>query len=76
MQKAGYIPIASFVLPESCWTDHFYGPQVEAQKAFLEENADDRSAVAFIEYQQHESQLYYKYKEYYGYAFYIGKKTN
>ncbi len=29
MQKAGYIPIAAFVLPENCWTEHFYVPQVE-----------------------------------------------
>jgi len=76
MQSAGYIPIATFVLPESCWTEHFYEPQVEAQRAFLQENADNKSAVEFIENQRHESQLYYKYKEYYGYVFYIGKKLN
>jgi len=76
MHKAGYIPIATFVLPENCWTDHFYAPQVDAQEAFLEENADNRSAVAFVENQRHESQLYYKYKDYYGYVFYIGKKPS
>jgi ubiquinone/menaquinone biosynthesis C-methylase UbiE len=30
MQKAGYLPIASFILPETCWTDHFYAPQILA----------------------------------------------
>jgi hypothetical protein len=35
MQKAGYIPVASFILPENCWTEHFYAPQVAAQEAFL-----------------------------------------
>jgi len=30
MQKAGYIPIAAFVLPENCWTEHFYAPQVSS----------------------------------------------
>ncbi len=34
LQKAGYIPVATFVLPENCWTDHFYAPQVEAQNLF------------------------------------------
>lgn len=76
MQKAGYIPIATFVLPETCWTDRFYAPQVDAQRAFLEEHAGNGSAVAFIENQRHESRLYDTYKEYYGYVFYIGKKPN
>ena len=35
MQNAGYIPIANFILPENCWTEHFYTPQVSAQKNFL-----------------------------------------
>jgi len=27
-----------------------------------------------VENQRHEAELYYKYKDFYGYAFYIGKK--
>jgi SAM-dependent methyltransferase len=76
MQKAGYVPVATFILPENCWTEHFYAPQVNAQKVFLEKNADRKAAVEFIENQRHETQLYYKYKAYYGYVFYIGKKIN
>ena len=76
VQKAGYIPVATFILPENCWTEHFYAPQVNAQEVFLEKNADHKAAVEFIENQRHEAQLYYKYKEYYGYVFYIGKKTS
>ncbi len=30
MQKVGYIPVATFVLPENCWTEYFYAPQVNA----------------------------------------------
>ena len=74
MQKAGYIPVATFILPENCWTEHFYAPQENAQKVFLEKNAGNKAAIEFIANQRHETQLYYKYKEYYGYVFYIGKK--
>jgi len=74
MQKAGYIPVATFTLPEHCWTEHFYVPQVEAQRVFLEKNAGNKAAENFIQIQRHEAQLYYKYKKYYGYVFYIGKK--
>ena len=74
MQKASYIPVATFILPENCWTEHFYAPQVTAQDIFLEKYAGNKTAEEFIASERHEAQLYYRYKEYYGYVFYIGKK--
>ena len=74
MQKAGYVPIAAFILPENCWTEHFYAPHVHAERIFLQKHAGNKTAEEFVANQQHEMQLYYKYKEYYGYVFYIGKK--
>jgi ubiquinone/menaquinone biosynthesis C-methylase UbiE len=74
MQKAGYVPVATFILPESCWTEHFYAPQITAQEAYLEKYAGNKTAEHFIASERHEAQLYYRYKEYYGYVFYIGKK--
>ncbi|MDW7733719.1 MAG: methyltransferase domain-containing protein [Methanolobus sp.] len=74
MQKAGYVPVATFVLPENCWTEYYFAPKVDADKLFLEKNAGNKAAEEFIANQQHEAQLYNKYKEYYGYVFYIGKK--
>lgn len=74
MQKAGYIPVATFILPENCWTEHFYAPQVSAQKLFMEKYAGNQNAMRLVENLQHEAQLYARYKDYYGYVFYIGKK--
>jgi ubiquinone/menaquinone biosynthesis C-methylase UbiE len=74
MQKAGYVPVATFILPENCWTEHFYAPQVSAQEAFLKKHAGNKLAEGFIKNQRHEEQLYQKYKAFYGYVFYIGKK--
>jgi SAM-dependent methyltransferase len=74
MQKAGYIPVANFILPENCWTEHFYDPQVKAQDHFLKKYAGNSTAEEFIESERHEAQYYSRYKEYYGYVFYIGKK--
>jgi ubiquinone/menaquinone biosynthesis C-methylase UbiE len=74
MQKTGYIPVANFILPENCWTEHFYVPQVEAQEVFLRKYKGNQTADELIANQQHEALLYSKYKEYYGYVFYIGKK--
>ncbi len=74
MQNAGYIPVASFILPEICWTEQFYAPQVKAREDFLIKHKGNKAAEDFIENQRHETQLYYKYKAFYGYVFYIGKK--
>lgn len=74
VEKAGYIPIATFILPEECWTEHFYTPQVAVDENFLKKHAGNKVAEDFIANQRHEAQLYHKYKDYYGYVFYIGKK--
>lgn len=76
MQKAGYVPVATFILPENCWTEHFYAPQEKAQEDFLKKYAGNETAEAFIANQRHETQLYNKYKAFYGYVFYIGKKID
>lgn len=74
MQQAGYVPVATFILPESCWTDHFYQPQEKAQADFLRKYAGNATAEAFVANERREARLYDLYKQYYGYVFYIGKK--
>jgi ubiquinone/menaquinone biosynthesis C-methylase UbiE len=74
MQSAGYMPVATFFLPEECWTDNFYTLQKRAQEIFLAKYPDNPAAANLIGYQRHEAELYSKYKQYYGYVFYIGKK--
>ena len=74
LQKAGYIPVATFILPENCWTEHFYAPQVAAQEVFLKKHAGNKTAEELVASERHEAQLYQKYKAFYGYVFYIGKK--
>lgn len=74
MQNAGYNPVAHFMLPESCWIENFYAPQVAVQEAFLRKHEGNQNAIDFIESERHEARLYSKYKEFYGYVFYIGKK--
>lgn len=74
MQKAGYIPVATFALPEDCWIEHYYLPMADARKRFLLAHEGNKAAERFVEYLQLEESLYLKYKKYYGYVFFIGKK--
>jgi SAM-dependent methyltransferase len=74
MQKAGYTHVATFTLPEKCWTDHYFIPREAAEKALLEKHTGNKTVEAYIENDRYEVELYSKYKQYYGYVFYIGKK--
>lgn len=74
IQKAGYIPVATFIIPENCWTEHFYTPQIPAQEIFLKKYAGNKTVEELIASERREAGLYDKYKEFYGYVFYIAKK--
>jgi len=74
MQKAGYIPVAAFILPENCWIDNYFIPQKARQEEFLKEHAGNKTVEDMIAFMRREAELYSKYKQYYGYVFYIGKK--
>lgn len=74
MEKAGYIPMAHFILPEYCWIDEFFGQFEDVIDDFLADNDYNEAAKQLIAYEKNEIALYNKYKQYYGYVFYIGRK--
>jgi len=74
MQKTGYIPVAAFTLPEHCWTDNYFALQRARQEEFLKTHAGNKTAEDLIAFMRREADLYSKYKQYYGYVFYIGKR--
>ncbi|GBR76795.1 SAM-dependent methyltransferases [Candidatus Termititenax persephonae] len=74
MQETGYVPVAAFTLPEKCWIDNYFIPQKTRQEEFLKKYAGDKTVETFIGFLRREAELYAKYKQYYGYVFYIGKK--
>lgn len=74
MTRQGYRPIATFVLPEICWTENFYLPQAKIQERFLQQHRGSLFVKDFVANQRHEFEMYKKYHQYYGYVFYIGRK--
>ena len=74
MQRAGYSIVAAFILPESDWTDNYFIPREKAGKALLEKYGDNEIVKEYLEGEKIEAELYLKYKQHYGYVFYIGKK--
>jgi len=72
MQKAGYLPVATYILPETIWVD-YYKWQAGRRETFLNKYQGNKAVEEFVAAMQYEAELYYKYKAYYGYVFYIGK---
>ncbi len=75
MQKAGYAFVAAFALPEKCWTEDYFVPREAAGKVLLEKYPGNPAVEEYVRNDRYEAELYEKYKQYYGYVFYIGKKT-
>lgn len=75
MQAAGYRPVAHFALPETCWRDHYYAPMENRIRDFLQENRNSAAAQTFAGFMRDDIATYERYKKYFGYVFYIGRKT-
>lgn len=73
MQRCGYQFIASFTLPEECWTENYFIPREAAISSLLEKYACNETMIAYAAQNRHETELYSKFHQYYGYVFYIGR---
>ncbi len=75
LEKNGYSPLAYFVLPDHCWMDNYYKPVQDNFKNFLIRNGNSEKAMALVEAEKREIELYEKYRDYYSYGVYIAKKV-
>lgn len=75
LEANGYSPLGYFVLPESCWLEHYYRPMMERFAGLLDAHEHSAAAVALVEAEKQEIALYEKYKAYYGYGMYIARKV-
>jgi ubiquinone/menaquinone biosynthesis C-methylase UbiE len=76
IHQTGYLPVASFIFPENCWTEHYFAQKALAEETFLHQYAGNKMAEEFILSQRYEEELYDKYKAFYGYTFFIAKKID
>lgn len=74
LENAGYLPLAHFILPASCWTEHYFAPVAARIPVFLEEQGHSPVAVRMAALMREEAEHYRKHGKDYGYVFYIGQK--
>jgi ubiquinone/menaquinone biosynthesis C-methylase UbiE len=73
IKKSGYKRVDHFILPESAWWE-YYNPIINKLPYLKQKYASDEKAMAVIEEEEKEIELYRKYSEFYGYVFYIMQK--
>jgi len=73
IKKSRYKPVDHIILPESAWWE-YYNPIINKLPYLKQKYASDKKALAVIDDEEKEIELYRKYSEFYGYVFYIMQK--
>ena len=71
----GWSVVETFHLPQSAWTQNYFGPLKERLPQFREANAGDEAAEVVLAMTEREMELYDAYPEQYGYEFYVLRKA-
>lgn len=75
LEKNGYSSVEHFTLPVECWTKNYFDPLEENIPHFKEKYDSQPMVKEFIAETLNEIHLFNKFKKYYGFVFYIAKKT-
>ena len=75
LERQGYAPLGYFVLPEACWLEGYYQPLRQRFPAFLAAHHNSEEALAVVAAEEVEIALYERFRQYYGYGFYVARKT-
>jgi ubiquinone/menaquinone biosynthesis C-methylase UbiE len=72
--KCGYILLGQFTLPEDAWWIEYYSPLEERIKILREKYNNDAKALAILDNEQREIDMYKKYYQWYGSVFFVMQK--
>ena len=75
LENNGYSLVGYFYLSQDSWIDTYYKPMQARFETFLKRNDNSELARKVVEDHQAEIELYQKFKDYYSYGFYIGRKN-
>ena len=75
VQANSYEPLGHFTLPDGDWWDHYYTPLEAKLPSLREKYAGDDEALSIIETTGREIEVRRRFGDWYGYEFFIGRKT-
>lgn len=75
ISQCGYKVIGHFPLPEDAWWEEYYTPLEESIQGLRKKYENDPKALAALDEEQREVDLYRKYSRWYGSVFYLMQKS-
>lgn len=73
ISKLGYEVVEQFPLPPDVWWDEYYGPLQVRLRMLREKYAGNAEAVALLDDEQVEIDMFHRYSDWYGTAFFVMK---
>ncbi len=71
VKSAGLRLLAAYRLPEAGWWEHYYTPMLARIKELRKTHGDVPENAAILDSLGHEAEMYRKYRQYYGYTFFV-----
>ncbi len=71
ISQLGYESVGTFTLPNNAWVTHYYDPMQTLLHQKATEWKDCPEAREVLEESQHEINMFEKYSDYFGYAFFV-----
>ncbi|XHH09306.1 MAG: class I SAM-dependent methyltransferase [Candidatus Bathyarchaeia archaeon] len=75
IKDCGYKIVGYFVLPESSWWEHYYLPISAKLPALKTKYKGNGEALAVINAEEQEIEMFRRHSKHYGYVFYVMQKT-
>lgn len=72
----GYDLIGHFTLPDDAWWIEYYGPLEKRIRQIRKKYSDDSEALAALDKEQREIEMFKKYHKWYGSVFFVMQKGN
>lgn len=76
LEASGYAPLGYFPLPAHCWLENYYRPMQARFDDFLARHNRSEAARAIVAQEEKEIALYERYSMYYGYGYYVARRTD
>ncbi len=76
LTRLGYTEVAHFPLPEAAWWDEYYNPMEQRITELREKYRNDSGALSVLSGEYREIELFRKYSDCYGYAFFVMRKAD
>jgi hypothetical protein len=68
--------VGHFVLPQSAWTENLYAPLMERISVLENKYEGNTEALELLRPLRDEVAMYERYKDYYGYCFFVLRRTD